>query len=168
VTSPWRCGIEREAEYAAAISAAFEQELGQKDAWYFLHCFAGEPDILPHVRTMENGRRIVSIGATFDDGFWQTIDSTDVSEAYISHIADQYLTEDGQHGSILDMLSGKGWPVLLTHWQSLYSNGLYTGVKALALVGQRIQKHLLDQVEWVDFTQLMQRAIEKLPTEAAL
>ena len=40
------------------------------------------------------------------------------------------------------MLDAGGWPVLLTHWQSLYSNGLGTGLAVLEEVGRRVRASL--------------------------
>ena len=157
VTSPWTTGNEVEEDYAAAISRAFYEVFGSKDAWYFLHhSDPNDPNAHPAVTKYEDGRRIVSIFATFSDDFWQCINTPDKSEAFIRSVADFYISEDGTKGELIRQLNGGSiWPVMITHWQSLYSNGLYTGLRALDLVGQRIQKHLSDRVEWVDFTQLM-------------
>ena len=48
----------------------------------------------------------------------------------------RFLTPDGRGGKIREVLDAGGWPVILTHWQSLFSNGLETGLAVLdALVG---------------------------------
>lgn len=158
VTSPWATGIEVEDAYRTGISLAFEQVFGRKDAWYFLHTKLG-PDVKPTVWVWPDGRRIASIHATFHDGIWQTIDTADTSDAFVRAIADSYITGDGSSGCLVDMLKGTGWPVLLTHWQSLFSNGSMTGLRALDLIGSRIREHLSDRVEWVDFTELMNLAL---------
>ena len=99
------------------------------------------------------------MSATFRDNFWQCIDTADTSEELVRHVADWYITEDGRGGEIRKQLEKGTWPVLLTHWQSLYSNGLWTGLKALELVGERVAKHLGNEVEWTDFTQIMRMTI---------
>jgi hypothetical protein len=41
--------------------------------------------------------------------------------------------------------------VLLTHWQSLFSNGLETGLAALEEVGASVSAGLAGEVEWLSF-----------------
>ena len=158
VTSPWMTGIEVEDMYHEAVSRAFDKALGKKDAWYFLHCYDDGEGVMPKVYT-SGDRRIVSISGTFDDNIWRTINTPDDSDEMVRSVADLYISEDGKKGQLIDQLKENCWPVLLTHWQSLYSNGLGTGLRALDLVGERIQKHLSDKGEGVDFNELMELAL---------
>ena len=80
---------------------------------------------------------------------------------YISSIADLLITEDGASGEIIDVLNRNSWPILITHWQSLFSNGLGTGLKALNEVGRRIEKNLADRVEWMSAEQLMRLTLDQ-------
>ena len=89
------------------------------------------------------------------DWFWQTIDTTRNDEAYISSVADNLITADGKHGSIIRVLETNGWPILIAHWQSLMSNGLGTGLRVLDEVGRRIKEHLADRVQWMSFEEIM-------------
>jgi hypothetical protein len=84
-----------------------------------------------------------------------TIASTDTSEEYISSVADTLITADGQRGQIPDCLAKGGWPILITHWQSLASNGLFTGLRVLDEVGKRVNAHLSDRVEWKSFEEIL-------------
>lgn len=163
VTSPWSTGIEVEEDYAAAISMAFDRALGKKESWYFLHTRQeGSAYARPIVTEYEDGRRIASIYATFHDNIWRCINTTESSDEFVSSVADAYLTDDGKDGQLIRLLDETDvWPVLLTHWQSLYSNGLRTGLRALDLVGQRIRRHLSERVEWTDFTGLMKLAMSE-------
>ncbi len=68
-------------------------------------------------------------------------------------------TTDGKSGSIIEVLETGGYPILLTHWQSLASNGLYTGLRALSEVAHRIELHLEDKVEWTSAQKMMERVI---------
>ena len=63
---------------------------------------------------------------------------------------------DGTEGEIIRILNDGGYPILLTHWQSLMSNGLGTGIKALKTVASRVEKYLSDRVEWKSFDEIMQ------------
>jgi len=160
LTSPWDFGIEVEEDYVEAISAAFDQVLGKKDCWYFLHCMGGVPGVKPWVALNRDGRRVVSVPAATDDHFWQTMDTTDTSEAYVSSIADELITADGASGQIIDALNMNCWPIFLTHWQSLFSNGLGTGLRVLDEVARRINLRLSDRVEWMSTEELMQRVLQ--------
>ena len=160
VTSPWDFGIEVEPEYVKAISAAFDQVYGKKDAWYFLRARRHVKNALPWVALNEDGRRVVSVPATASDCFWQTMDTTDTSPEYISRIADNLITADGNSGEIIDIIAGGGWPILISHWQSLFSNGLGTGLKALAEVARRVDKHLSGRVTWMSSEEIMRLVLE--------
>lgn len=160
VTSPWDFGIEVEPEYVKAISAAFDQVCGRKDCWYFLRSLRHVKNALPWVALNEEGRRVVSVPATASDCFWQTMDTTEASPEYISRIADNLITADGTAGEIIDVMDGGGWPILIAHWQSLFSNGLGTGLKALAEVARRIEANLSDRVEWMSSEEIMRLVLE--------
>lgn len=160
VTSPWAFAIEVEDEYAAAISKAVFETTGRKEAWYFLRSLRNVPEAKPWVAHEEEGRTVVSIPATMNDCIWQTIDCTDTSFAYVQKVADELLTEDGRDGAIVRVMETGGYPILLTHWQSLFSNGLGTGLRVLDEVGRRIGRRLSDRVEWMSFEMIMQLVIQ--------
>ena len=155
VTSPWRFGIEVEDEYQAAISAAVEQVTGSKNAWFFLRALRGVPDAKPWVALEEDGRTLVSIPATLHDHFWRTIDDPRTDEDFICNMVDKIITADGKGGRLVEILDTGGFPILITHWQSLMSNGLGTGLRALDETGRRIKKNLSDRVEWMSFTEIL-------------
>lgn len=155
VTSPWKFGIEVEAEYEAAISQAVFDVTGKKAAWFFLRGIREKPNAKPWVAYEEEGRTLVAIPATTYDALWQTISSTDTSEEYVSKVADELITEDGKEGEIVRVLETGGFPIPVTHWQSLMSNGLDTGIRILDEVAGRINRLLSDRVEWMSFEEIM-------------
>jgi len=159
VTSPWSFGIEVENDYAAAVSDAFNSVLGKKDSWYFLHIRCDEANVRPVVAFSEGDRRVVSIPATTCDAFGETLGSRRADDAWIQHMADYYLAADGSSGVVLDALERGTQPVILTHWQALFSNGRRTGLTALRLVAERINQHLSDRVVWTNFTDLMNKTL---------
>ena len=157
VTSPWSFGIEVEEDYTEAISQAVFQVTGKQTAWYFLRSLRNVPNAKPWVALDKDGRCVVSIPATTDDVIWDSIDTTDESEDYVNQRADLLLTADGKGGAITRVLETGGWPILITHWQSLVSNGLGTGMRILDTVCSRINRHLADRTEWMSFSQIMEQ-----------
>ena len=154
VTSPWMFGIEVEDEYAAAISEALLDAAGRKTGWFFLRIVTGRPKIRPWIEVRENGRTLVAIPATTHDRFWCTIDDPRTGPEFVSSLADRLISKDGKSGDLIDVLDTGGWPVILTHWQSLMSNGLGTGLSALEETARRIEEHLSDRVEWRSFASI--------------
>ena len=154
VTSPWDFGIEVESEYEYSISYAVEQATGSKKAWFFLRGLRDRPNAKPWVAREDDGRILVSIPATTRDYIWATIDTPRTDDEYVCEIADQLITADGKEGHILRVLETGGYPILITHWQSLMSNGLGTGLRVMDEVGRRIKEHLSDRVEWMSFEQI--------------
>lgn len=159
VTSPWDFGIQCEDEYAAAISKSVYDVTGKTEAWYFLRSLCDTPNARPWIQLEEDSRTLVAIPATTSDRFWQTINCPDTSEEYVSRIADELITADGKNGQIIRALEIGSWPILIAHWQSLISNGLGTGIRALDEVGKRIRTHLSDRVEWMSFEEIMNYTI---------
>ena len=155
VTSPWRFGITVEEEYVAAISQAVYDVTGKNEAWYFLRSIRDKANAKPWVALDEGGRTVVAIPSTTKDCIWKTIDNPDTSDAFISMLADRLITADGREGEIIRVLEGGGYPILVTHWQSLMSNGVGTGIRVLDEICTRINKFLGDQLEWMDFEQIM-------------
>lgn len=159
VTSPWKFGIQNETEYEAAISRAVFEVTGKKNAWFFLRGLRDRPGARPWVALEEEGRTLVSIPATTSDSIWQTIACADTSEEYVFRVADELITADGTEGEILRVLDTDGYPILVTHWQSLMSNGLGTGLRVLEEIGRRIEKHLFDRVQWMSFAEIMEMVL---------
>ena len=159
VTSPWRFGIEVEGEYEAAISRAVYDTTGKKNAWFFLRGLRDCPNAKPWVAREEEGRVLVSIPATTYDAIWCTIACADTSDEYVSAAADTLISKDGTRGSIIRVLETGGYPILITHWQSLMSNGLGTGLRVLDEVGRRITENLGDRVSWMSFSEIMEMVV---------
>lgn len=160
VTSPVNFGIKVEEDYAAAISEAVQQVTGRKKAWYFLRGLRDTPNARPWVQLEEEGRTLVSIPATTRDVIWQTMDTTESSDEYVSQVADLLITEDGKEGEIIRVVETGGYPVLVTHWHSLISNGLGTGLRVLDEVARRINENLSDSLTWMSFEEIMELVIE--------
>ena len=162
VTSPWDFGLQVEEDYQRAISQAVKQVTGSEKAWFFLRSLAGYANAKPWVAVDEDGRTLVSIPTTVsEDYLWCTIDSVRTDDEYVGQIADNLITEDGSEGEILRVLETGGYPILITHWQSLMSNGLLTGLKVMEEVARRVENHLADRVEWMSFEQITDLVTEQ-------
>ncbi|MFN8494761.1 MAG: hypothetical protein U0350_44575 [Caldilineaceae bacterium] len=157
ITSCWTFGQRVEAEYIAAIVAA-QKAVNQRDfSWYFLHIWHRFPSTRPYIAYAQEGTVLVSINSTVDDFFWATINSPRTDPAYIESVTDLLLTADGQGGAIRDVLNAGGWPILMNHWQSFFSNGLETGLAVLDCLGERIRTVLADEVEWMSCQEIALR-----------
>lgn len=156
VTSPWVFGIEVEPEYIVSIVAAQKAVYNRDFSWYFLHMLFKKPnlDARPWIAYQEGPTTLVSIPATVDDFWWPTIESPRTDPAWISELTDKMLTSDGKSGKIRKILEAGGMPVILTHWQSLFSNGLESGLAVLHELGRRVHEHLGDEVEWLSFSEI--------------
>ncbi len=159
VTSPWVFGEQVEAEYLAAMAEAQKAVYGHDMSWYYLHIWDRYPSARPHIAYARGDTTIVSINSTVDDYIWQAIDSPRTDREFIEAVADQLLTVDGRAGSIRAVLDAGGWPVLMTHWQGYFSNGLETGLAILDLVGERVANALADEVEWVSCLEMARRTV---------
>lgn len=161
VSSPWRFGAQVQREYELALSDAMEAVFGKTDVWYALHKGDKTPGYRVRAAMGENGKRLVHFRSTVGDLLWKTMDSPDTSPEYISSIADQLITEDGQSGAVIRSLQEDDHIILLTHWQSMFSNGTRTGLRALELAAQRIEKHLSDRVRWTRAEDLMRQVLDE-------
>ena len=160
VTSPWDFGSSVEDEYVASIANAVYEVTGKSESWYFLHTLRNAPNLKPWVAYDEDGKTVVSIpGTTGGDVFWPTKDTVQCSEEYVSGVADKLINADGTDGEIVRVLNSGGYPIILTHWQSMMSNGLGTGIRVLKEVASRVEKYLSDRVEWQSFEQIMRTVL---------
>jgi hypothetical protein len=154
VTSPWDFGREVEAEYQHAILAATKEVNGRGQTWYFLHANPNGTEFLSKVVIREGDDWLVSIVSQCPDFLWQTMETGETSAAYVRSIADLYLTEDGGKGRLAELFAAGTPMVFHTHWQSMYSNGRRTGLRALEEVGRRVGALWGSQVRWVKCSEL--------------
>lgn len=157
VTSPWVFGTRVERDYIAAIVEAQREVYGRKFSWYFLHMLWKEPWARPWVAFRQDDTTLVHIPALVQDFWWPTIDSPRTDSAWVRELADRFLTSDGRSGRIREVLDAGGWPVVLTHWQSLFSNGLESGLAVLDELGERVARHLSEEVAWCSFSEIARR-----------
>jgi len=149
VTSPWDFGREVEGEYQKAIRTALKQEGGIDRGFYFLHTDLESNEPCSKVVARDEDGWLVSVSSQCKDFLWDTMESTDEGADFVASIADQYLTEDGMRGRLAELFEA-GIPIVFhSHWQSLFSNGRHTGLRAFDEVGRRIETVWGNAVRWV-------------------
>lgn len=154
VSSPWDFGIKVEPSFHKAIINAVYNVYGKTESFFFLRGMRKLPNAKPWVE-IDGDKTLVSIPATVSDVIWATINSERSDNDYISELADKLISSDGKFGEIISVLETGGYPILITHWQSLISNGSSVGFKVLEEVSKRISTHLLDRVEWLSFEEIL-------------
>jgi hypothetical protein len=159
ITSCWVFGQQVEAEYIASMVAALKAVYNRDFSWFYLHIWHRYPSARPYIAYGRAGATLVAINSTVDDFFWETINSPRDDQAYLEAVADKLLTADGRGGAIRMVLDAGGWPILMTHWQSFFSNGLETGLAVLDILGQRVASTLADEVEWTNCLTLAERTL---------
>ena len=161
VTSPWVFGLKVEPDYQRAIIDAQLEVYARKFSWYFLHMLWNEPSRKPWVAFQDETSTLVSIPALVNDFWWSTIDSPRSDREWISEVTDKMLSADGRTGQIREVLDAGGWPIVLTHWQSLFSNGIESGLAVLDELGRRVSLHLGGEVEWRNFSEIAERTVRE-------
>jgi hypothetical protein len=159
ITSCWVFGQQVEAEYIASMVAALKAVYHRDLSWFYLHIWHRYPSERPYIAHGRAGATLVAINSTVDDFFWETINSPRDDQAYLEAVADKLLTADGRGGAIRTVLDAGGWPILMTHWQSFFSNGLETGLAVLDILGRRVASALAGEVEWTTCLELAQRTL---------
>ena len=155
ITSPWVCGLDNEKNYAAGIGMAFKKVMGIDRCFYFLHC-GDEVNKPVLMNNSEKTGRVVSIPNNTFDAFWHTQKPIG-SRAAVANVRkkiDRLLSPDGKSGRIRELYE-QGLPItLISHGQSLYSDGRGIGLKGLEALAERIRKIFGNQVEWMSFVEL--------------
>jgi hypothetical protein len=160
ITSPWVSGIDVEHKYANALADAHWQVFHQKLTWYFLYATDwGEPrHCTVEYRDPERGQSVVSVPANFADLFWSMEKPAGERVQFIKDNIDKVLSADGRTGRIRQLIDSSYPVILLSHWQSLYTQGTGLGLEGLSALAERIQKVFGNSIEWVNMTEMARRA----------
>lgn len=162
-TSPWDTGITNEDTYVRAMAAAQWKVNRRKQSWYFLHTPGGgqvRPTVSLHDRKTEQW--VVSVPANAGDVLWRTIKVVSQrSRARLAReAADRWLTADGGGGEVPALIAQNLPVTLLTHWQSLFSQGKATGLLGLQIFLERLVKRYGDRVRWNKCSALASGAVK--------
>jgi hypothetical protein len=162
ITSPWVSGIDVEKKYAQALGEAQWKVFKRKLTWYFLYSTSWEPprQLSIEYEAPDRGQVVVSVPANFADLFWSMERPTRAErQKFISDNIDRVLSADGRTGRIRQLIESGHPIVLLTHWQSLYTQGTGLGLEGLAALAERIQKVFGHSMEWVSCSERAQRFV---------
>jgi hypothetical protein len=151
VTSPCNFGMYVEGEYAKAILQAAKKVLGIKAVWYFLQVDSESLKVDHRVVYLdrEGAEAVVSLFASMNDPFWTSQLTDQDYQSWLNERVDPVLSKDGKQGRIIDQVQSGSFVTIITHWQSLYSNGTRYGLKGLAELVSRINQCLNDRIIWM-------------------
>jgi len=169
ITSPWDSGIDVEKKYAQALAEAQSKVFGRELTWYFLYVSEWGGPRQCSIEYDDPSRHLlaVSVPANTTDIFWSMELPTRAERVqFISHGIDRLLSADGRTGRIRQLIDS-GYPVVLvTHWQSLYTQGTGLGLEGLATLAERIRNVFGNSLEWVSCSERAKRfvAATRVPT----
>ncbi len=153
------------AAYANAVLAALRPAAADPDGFvtfYFVDFLAEDPPLPPSpvvVLDRDKSEAVVSILCNANDYFWNT-QYPNVTTATAA--ADQLISADGHSGRLVDLFRGDAWAVMVTHWQSLYSNGSRQGLAGLDEVATRLTRAFGARLLWLTNSQIARyRAAEE-------
>jgi len=131
--------------------------------WYFLHSIGwGQPrSCSVEYENPTRGQRVVSVPANCADIFWSMERPTRAERiSFIDEGINRLLVADGRTGRIRQLMESGHPVVLLTHWQSLFTQGTGLGLEGLRTLASRIQSVFGNSVEWVTCSELARRFVE--------
>jgi hypothetical protein len=154
-TSPWAFGEQVEEAMARAALRAQQQVNGRSLTWYFLTIDQRRRRVLPRPMVLRPAAReaVVSIVAGTTDYMWDTMQTTRKGERYASERASLAITAAGR-GRIADLVESGSFVALLTHWQSLHSNGTEAGLAVLGRIFTRVNRLLGDRIVWMKCSEM--------------
>ncbi|MGQ9515189.1 MAG: hypothetical protein ACUVTL_09130 [Thermoproteota archaeon] len=126
-------------EYIASIVEAMKRVYNSTFSWYFLHMLDDKDDAKPWV-AYDDGPVLISIPSSVQDYCWETVSNPRTNTKFIESVAERIVSRTKK------IQNAGGWPIWLTHWQSLWSNGLKTGLKVIDEAAKRVTEDL--ELEW--------------------
>ncbi len=161
ITSPWNSGIDVEKKYAQALADAQWKVFQRKLTWYFLYSVGSGPPrkLSIEYQAPERGQTVVSVPANAPDIFWSMEHPTGERRQFIRENIDRLLSADGRTGRIRELIETADPVILLTHWQSLYTQGTGLGLEGLNELAERIHKVFGNNVEWISCSERARRFV---------
>lgn len=164
ITSPWVSGIDVEKKYAKALGDAQWNMFKRKLTWYFLHAASDHENPFPcsiEYKDPERGQTVVSVPSNAGDIFWSMdLPTRQERVKMINDGIDRLVSPDGRSGRIKQLMDSGLPVVLVTHWQSLYTQGTALGLEGFTMLAERIQKVFGSSLEWVKCSELARRFVD--------
>jgi hypothetical protein len=164
ITSPWVSGIDVEKKYAKALGDAQWNLFKRKLTWYFLHAASDHEIPFPcsiEYKDTERGQLVVSVPSNAGDIFWSMDLPTQQERVkMINDGIDRLVSIDGRTGRIRQLIESGNPVVIVTHWQSLYTQGTALGLEGFSSLAERIQKVFGSSLEWVTCSELARRFVD--------
>jgi hypothetical protein len=162
ITSPWVSGIDVEKRYAQALAEAQWKVFNRKLTWYFLHAASQGKPLTCSVENEDaaRGQVVVSVPANTGDIFW-SMERPNREERwqFIQNGINSLIAPDGRTGRIRELIDAGAPVVLVTHWQSLYTQGTALGLDGLVALAERIHSVFGDSFEWVTCSEMARRFV---------
>ena len=76
---------------------------------------------------------------------------------FINDGIDRLISPDGQTGRIRQLIESGHPVVIVSHWQSLYTQGTELGLEGFAALAERIQKVFGKSFEWITLSEVARR-----------
>ena len=161
ITSPWVSVIDVEKKYARALGDAQWNFYKRKLTWYFLHAASDQEKPFPcsiEYKDPERGQVVVSIPSNAGDIFW-TMDLPKKEDRIkmINDGIDRLVPADGKTGRIRQLMDSGMPVVIVSHWQSLYTQGTGLGLEGFSALAERINKVFGQELEWVRCSEMAER-----------
>jgi hypothetical protein len=161
ITSPWTSGHDVEKKYAEALADAQWNLFKRKQTWYFLHMATEKAKPLQcsvAYESAERGQVVVSVPANTGDIFWcMELSTRQERLKFINDGIDRLVSVDGRTGRIRQLIESNDPVVLVTHWQSLYTQGTGLGLEGLCALVERIQNVFGASLEWTTCSEIARR-----------
>lgn len=161
ITSPWVSGIDVEKKYAKALGDAQWNVFKRKLTWYFLHAASDSEKPFQcsvEYKDADRSQTVVSVPSNAGDIFWSMELPTQKDRLKsINDGIDRLVSPDGRTGRIRQLMDSGHPVVIVSHWQSLYTQGTGLGLEGLAALAERIQKVFGSSLEWVTCSELARR-----------
>jgi len=166
ITSPWVSGIDVEKKYAKALGDAQWNMFKRKLTWYFLHAASDTEKPFQcsvEYKNNERGQVVVSVPSNAGDIFWSMEQpSQEDRQKFIRDGIDRLVSPDGKTGRIRQLIDSGLPVVIVTHWQSLYTQGTELGLEGLKALAERIQKVFGSGLEWVACSEMARRYVSSV------
>lgn len=167
VTSPWMTGERNEKAYAEAVGRAQWRVHRRKLTWYFLHYVTQGPPRWPSVTwtNRKTGQNVVSVVGTTGNPFSRTqrpySASARAAQAAAREGVDKMLSAEGRSGRLREVFDRGGPAVIVTHWQSLFSDGTEAGLDGFERLLLRIDHVFGREFIWRRCSELAATALKR-------